>query len=96
MQKHQAFDVTVGPEVWEQTGSENDRRSRLLASAIINGRHFHMEAYATDPDASEQRLADSWFEDEWRGLCLLEPDGAFETQEIEGRAYIVILRPHCT
>ncbi len=62
MHKHEAFDVTVDPEVREQTGSENDPRSRLLASAIFNGRCFHMEAYATDPDASERRLADPWFD----------------------------------
>jgi len=53
MHKHEAFDVTVDPEVWEQTGSENDPRSPLLARAIINGCHFQMEAYATDPEASE-------------------------------------------
>ncbi len=95
MQKHEAFDVTVDPEVWEQTGSENDPRSRLLTSALINGRYFHMEAYAVEPNASEQRVADPLFEDEWRGLCLLEPDGAFQTQAIDGREYVIVLRPFC-
>lgn len=51
--RQEAFEAAVSPAAWEPTGSENDPRSQLLASAIINGCRFHMDAYATDPEALE-------------------------------------------
>lgn len=47
------------------------------------------------PKRSSERLADPWFDDEWQGLYLLQPDGAFQTQEINGRETIIVLRPYC-
>ncbi len=33
--------------------------------------------------------------EEWRGFCLLQRDGAFQRQDINGREYIIVLRPVC-
>lgn len=95
MTKPVAFEVAVPLEAWNRTGPDRDPSLRLHTTAVINKHYFHIEAYAVDPDSSEQRLADPWLDPEWEGLCRLEPDGAFETQEIEGREYIIVLRPHC-
>jgi hypothetical protein len=87
--------IVIPDGVWVPTGDdEGDPHARLLATIRINGGAFHVEAYAVKLDEHGcQVIADGYFQDEWDGLCLLEPNEAFETQTINGRDYVIVARP---
>lgn len=89
-------EVTIPDSDWEPTGSDTDPRSRLLASVRVNGVACHIEAFAvlgTYVENEQQRIADPYFEDEWRGICLIEPEEAMATLEIQDREYVLVAFP---
>ena len=83
------------PIVWEQTGEEENPRSRLHASVHLFGVFMHLEAwevreYDTPEYHSQEVVAYTTDFDPLYELCGV---AAFETLEIEGRQYVVICTP---
>lgn len=95
---HNPITATIPPEAWEQTGPEENPATRLLCTLRINDYPFHVEAYevtgcGAGDQEGEQDIADSYFGDEWRGICLLNQDSAYQTMDIGGRFYVVVMTP---
>jgi len=87
--------VEIPAAAWKPSGHLDDQRARLLATLEINGQHFHAEAYQvrTSKDGV-QTIADPNFDPEWQGICALQNDGgAFTTQRIKGREYVIVVSP---
>ena len=86
------------PDMWEQTGDEDDPAARLLTSFSINGCMFHLEALAVteherDGERTEQRYDDApgWI------MTAIEDsaDGRpVSTVEMQGRKYVLIATPY--
>lgn len=91
----QSYALNIPFEQWEQTGSEEDITSRLLApSVVICGLPVHVEAFAVVEDAEGiQCAADPMFRDEVTTLQDMQ-DTAFRTVEMNGREYIIVATPH--
>ena len=88
-----AFDVKIPADSWEETGPEDDPKCRLLCTGVINGHHFHVEAYQVKNVDIVQTIANDYFDDEWEGICRLNTESAFCTMKIGRRVYVVIMQP---
>jgi hypothetical protein len=92
--------ITVPDDAWEDSGPEEDPKSRLLAELEINGTWFHLEAFAveyreqTETTFGEQHFADLAFEDEEHAVLDVFVEGAAATVTIKGREYALVVTPH--
>ena len=90
----------AGPEIskegiwaWDDSGPDDDPGARLHLSGGIHvlGTLMHLEAYAINPDTSEQTFADpEYFEAEQAGFYSLIGDAAAQTTTINGREYVLV------
>lgn len=87
------FRIEIPPEAWEPTGPDGDERLRLLTQISINGHAFHAEAYRVT-DSREQDVDGDYFEQEWRGICMLQDVAPYQTMTIGGAEYVVVISPH--
>jgi len=89
----QDINVIIPFSQWEQTGSEENPKSRLLAGIIINGLHLHLEAIQVHNDGSGQKAVDVMFEDQVSNYQNIQ-DTEFTTINHEGRDYIIVATPY--
>lgn len=83
---------------WEDSGSDDDPKSRLLAQVAILGCPMHLEAYAVhyDGDAHMQVPDDiSWDVTINDFASAAGSDGPWMTVGIDGREYVLFASPHC-
>lgn len=98
---HEAVDLHIPDSAWEPCGGEDpESRTRLHASVCVNGVHHHLEAYEVKVEDKNgidmQVVVDSMFESNFEGMCMAsEPDGRYQTVEIEGREYVLCMTPFC-
>lgn len=84
---------------WEPTGSDDNPRSRLLATLYIEGWAFHVEAYEVkEKEGSYFHVtSDTMFEDDLdHYYAAANADGPFQTIRIEGREYVIVMTPFCS
>lgn len=93
----EAFNVRVPEHLWRNTGPEDDPSLRLLATCIVNGIAFHMEAYRVAKQGTQDldNNTTGFFDTEWNSLCGLQDYGAYQTLEIRGKPYVLVITPHC-
>lgn len=90
-----AFTVTIPADFWKPTGPDDDPKARLLCTGIINGHHHHVEAYQVKRDKEGvQTIANSYFEEEWQGICALNTTSPFCEQRIGRRSYVIVMQPY--
>lgn len=85
----EAIGTSLGPDV--------DPRGRLLATLILGGASFHVEAFEVRQD---DKLGQVGVDDDVHIIFsefanAAGGDGPFETVEIEGRDYAVFMSPFC-
>lgn len=82
---------------FEASGPDDDKTSRLLATLYIGSLPCHLEAIAVKENKKYgQVAANGAFENNLNGMFqAAEPDGAFDTIEMNGRDYVLLLTPHC-
>lgn len=79
---------------WDETGTETNPKSRLLAHMRIGGLDMHLEAIeVTVVDGHLQEAAESEFEDRFEALVAIE-ETAFETITINEREYVLFAVPY--
>ena len=100
--------LTVADEDWEPIGPDDEdelmpaeradfeRWSRIMyePGVTINGVGFHLEGWAVT-NVADHQLAD--YDDDGLGLLhtAVGADGSFETVEIRGREYVLVMSPYC-
>jgi hypothetical protein len=89
-------DVDIPNSHWKLTGPMEDISSRLLHTVCVNGVHHHLEAFAVKVKDGIQEVSSPLFESNYEGMCQAsEPDGRYQTTEILGREYVLMMTPHC-
>lgn len=82
-----------GPE--EDTGEPGDPAAELTCTVTVNGVSFHADAYAVVSAELGLEAAHPDFEEDLdRVYAAAHVEGRFDTVEIAGREYVVILTPH--
>lgn len=85
-------------ERWRPIEGLDDPTSGLRGPLlIVNGLAMHVEAWAVSYDEENQtQVPDPEWEEEYTLLHgAVHADGSFETTDINGREYIVVITPHC-
>jgi len=81
---------------FKDTGSQEDIKSRLLATVCILGVEHHLEAVAIVETDGKQIASDSAFQryldDLENAFCTV---GKLRTVKIAGRQYALFMSPHC-
>jgi hypothetical protein len=97
MAHEKIISIDVPDNYWKPTGQEEDPTARLLTTVFVNGTPHHLEAYAVkDGIDYVQAVIDRAFESNYEGMCMAsEPNGRYETTEIMGRDYVLMMTPHC-
>lgn len=87
--------ILVLESSWEKTGDEEDPASRLLATLVVNGVSFHLEAFRVTDLENGQRPAEGLTEsfNDWARAA--SPDGPFETVSIFDADYVIFASPYC-
>jgi hypothetical protein len=88
--------LEIPDDSWELAGSDKDLKSRLMTAVRINGTLHHLEAYAVKVENHIQEVVDPEFEANYEGICMAsEPNGQYQTTEIMGREYVLVMTPFC-
>lgn len=90
-----AIEIVIPDDNWQEAGVAEDPSSRLLCTFVINGMHYHVEAFATVMVDGVQLAAHNDCERSLDGMFEIgQPGGPFETMEIRGREYILTMTPY--
>lgn len=82
-----------GPE--EDTGEAGDPTAELTCTVVVNGVSFHADAYAVVSTDGCQEAAHPYHEGDLDAVyAAAHAEGRFDTVEIGGRDYVVVLTPH--
>ena len=91
--------IKVPDAAWEPTGLARDETARLMAirDLSICNLYCHLEAIAVkENDQGIQEAADPEFQSNLDGMYLVcDECGAFNTVEINGRDYVLVVTPSC-
>jgi hypothetical protein len=90
---------TVPEGMWEEaSGDDEDPRGRLLCMVWVNSVPCHLEAWAVHYDETpmEVQQADIRPDDLDDLFRAVGGDGPFQTLQIQGRDYILVMTPHCS
>lgn len=94
------MNIDIPEDVWEDI-SKDDRKpgSYLLATLQINGKNHHLEAIEVEslPQSKHlQKAVCSVCDDillKYRDA--VEAEGPFNTVQIQGRSYVLMVTPYC-
>jgi hypothetical protein len=95
--------ASIGSVTWEDAGSDDDPKSRLLAQIAILGCPMHLEAVAVverplpfNEDRTEQDAADPEFSEMIADLYrITSADDGWLAVAIDDREYVLFASPHC-
>lgn len=90
--------LTIQPHEWEENGPKGDPTARLRVTVDINGVPHHCEAYAVEMRGTVQEQVaslDVWGDTIGAVYGAVGGDGAWASQDIKGRQYVLIVTPHC-
>lgn len=96
-----AIKLDIPEDLWENSGPTqpeddvDDPSARMFVTVTIGGVLHYLEAYAVT-NGDIQAAVYEGFENNIEGAYQLgEPDKRFETVEIKGREYILVMTPYC-
>lgn len=84
--------LSIPREAWSGTPNDPDD-GRLSGIATINGGYFHLEAIPVRREDGVQVGVDEVSESRLAALAVEFDVRGFETIEIDGRAYVVVITP---
>lgn len=82
---------------WTEAGPEDDPRARLLATLYVNQTPHHVEALAVDDveDVVRNQAVHPDYEHMVDQVAdAVASQGSWQTVEIDGRNYVLIITPH--
>ncbi len=84
--------LNIPPAMWEETGPDNDPKSRLLTQITINGCNMHLEAWQIHSDSDDQVAKWGTLQDDL-GTLQNMMDCDFQTTKIGQRNYVLVCTP---
>jgi len=86
--------VTLDHLKWVDS-SDNDDRSRLLATLQLDDVNFHVEAYEATEGDGVQQFKGAYGDTPEKVYEAIGCDGPWYTVTIDGREYVLIITPFC-
>lgn len=92
-----AVNLNIPAESWEETGDADTggTDSRLLATVVIGGCHFHADAICVVDNEDGDQEAVGLYDDILDNIRNVDGDGgSFQTTTINGKEYVIVIYPY--